>query len=56
MELLGRANWYMPGWLNRIVPHLGVEVDAEDPEDGGLSRPADTERPTVGAGVGPGSA
>jgi RND superfamily putative drug exporter len=56
MELLGRANWYMPGWLNRIVPHLGVEVDAEDPEDGAVSRPADTERPTVGAGVGPGSA
>lgn len=27
MELLGRANWWMPGWLDRLVPHLGVEVD-----------------------------
>ncbi|HEY5097766.1 MAG TPA: MMPL family transporter [Acidimicrobiales bacterium] len=27
MELLGRANWWMPTWLDRIVPHLGVEVD-----------------------------
>jgi RND superfamily putative drug exporter len=27
MELLGRANWWMPAWLDRIVPHLGVEVD-----------------------------
>jgi hypothetical protein len=32
MELLGRANWYMPQWLNRIVPTLGVEVDVELPE------------------------
>jgi RND superfamily putative drug exporter len=30
MEVLGRANWYMPRWLDRIVPHLGVEVDVED--------------------------
>jgi RND superfamily putative drug exporter len=27
MELLGRANWWMPRWLDRAVPHLGVEVD-----------------------------
>jgi RND superfamily putative drug exporter len=27
MELLGNANWYMPNWLNRIVPILGVEVE-----------------------------
>jgi RND superfamily putative drug exporter len=29
MELLGPANWWMPRWLDRIVPHLGVEVDVE---------------------------
>jgi RND superfamily putative drug exporter len=27
MELLGRANWWMPRWLDRSVPRLGVEVD-----------------------------
>ena len=27
MELLGRANWWMPSWLDRAVPKLGVEVD-----------------------------
>ncbi len=27
MELLGPANWWMPRWLDRIVPNLGVEVD-----------------------------
>jgi RND superfamily putative drug exporter len=26
MEVLGRANWWMPAWLDRIVPRLGVEV------------------------------
>jgi RND superfamily putative drug exporter len=30
MELLGRANWYMPRWLDRLVPTLGVEVDVEE--------------------------
>ena len=35
MELLGTANWYMPKWLDRIVPHLGVEVDASEPGDTG---------------------
>jgi RND superfamily putative drug exporter len=27
MELLGKANWWMPSWLDRAVPNLGVEVD-----------------------------
>jgi putative drug exporter of the RND superfamily len=27
MELLGRANWWMPRWLDRVVPHMGTEVD-----------------------------
>ncbi len=31
MELLGRANWWMPRWLDRVVPHLGVEVDVALP-------------------------
>jgi hypothetical protein len=32
MELLGRSNWYMPRWLDKIVPTLGVEVDADSLE------------------------
>jgi RND superfamily putative drug exporter len=33
MEVLGSANWWMPRWLDRVVPRLGVEVDvpATDP-------------------------
>jgi RND superfamily putative drug exporter len=29
MELIGPANWWMPAWLDRIVPRLGIEVDVK---------------------------
>jgi RND superfamily putative drug exporter len=32
MQLLGRWNWWLPGWLDRILPHVGLE--------GGPPRPA----------------
>ncbi len=32
MELLGARNWWLPGWLDRILPHLDVE-GAEAPSD-----------------------
>jgi RND superfamily putative drug exporter len=25
MALLGRAAWWLPGWLDRILPHVDVE-------------------------------
>jgi len=25
MELLGKANWWLPGWLDRILPQLNIE-------------------------------
>ncbi len=25
MILMGRVNWYMPGWLDRLVPHFSIE-------------------------------
>jgi RND superfamily putative drug exporter len=30
MELIGDANWWMPSWLDRAVPHLGMEVDVAE--------------------------
>jgi RND superfamily putative drug exporter len=30
MQLLGRANWWLPGWLDRILPHVSVDPP-EDP-------------------------
>jgi hypothetical protein len=25
MQLLGRANWWLPGWLDRVLPRIDVE-------------------------------
>jgi putative drug exporter of the RND superfamily len=27
MTLLGRANWWFPGWLDRVVPNFSIEGD-----------------------------
>ncbi len=32
MALLGKANWWLPGWLDRILPHLSVEGSGDDGE------------------------
>ena len=31
MELLGKANWWFPDWLARIVPKISIEPPAVDP-------------------------
>ncbi|GAA4978881.1 MMPL family transporter [Yinghuangia aomiensis] len=31
MELFGDANWYMPRWLDRVMPTLGIERDVDAP-------------------------
>ncbi|MFE9426902.1 MMPL family transporter [Kitasatospora sp. NPDC006697] len=37
MHRFGRANWWLPGWLDRLLPHVSVEgepdpVDEEQPD------------------------
>jgi RND superfamily putative drug exporter len=47
MELLGDKNWWLPKWLDRILPNLDVEGHAEHvPDD-----EEEAEREPVGAGV-----
>ncbi|NED67147.1 hypothetical protein G3I15_40085 [Streptomyces sp. SID10244] len=29
MSLLGRVNWWLPAWLDRILPQVGLEPDLE---------------------------
>src|SRR5260370_15817382 len=29
MELLGDANWWLPRWLDRILPHIRIEEGPE---------------------------
>jgi RND superfamily putative drug exporter len=45
MSLVGRANWWLPGWLDRVLPHLDLEggrpavvTEAGDPEVGSDER------------------
>ncbi|HLJ06994.1 MAG TPA: MMPL family transporter, partial [Acidimicrobiia bacterium] len=58
MELLGEANWWLPKWLDRILPHLAMEGA---PEPGRMPAPvgaggagtdadADPDAERVGAG------
>jgi len=61
MELLGERNWWLPRWLDRILPHLNVEGpshadgDHHEPDDadrgdgsGSDSRAADDGRVRIG--------
>jgi putative drug exporter of the RND superfamily len=32
MELLGDKNWWLPGWLDRILPVVHVEAHVDDPD------------------------
>jgi RND superfamily putative drug exporter len=32
MELLGRANWWMPGWLGRYLPRIHIEGQSDEVE------------------------
>jgi RND superfamily putative drug exporter len=32
MSLLGKANWWLPGWLDRLLPHLDLEATPVVPE------------------------
>jgi uncharacterized membrane protein YdfJ with MMPL/SSD domain len=32
MELLGEWNWWLPGWLDRLLPHVGLESGVPKPE------------------------
>jgi RND superfamily putative drug exporter len=34
MELLGDRNWWVPRWLDRILPRIEVEGHADDDEAG----------------------
>ena len=44
LTMLGEKAWYIPGWLDRILPNLTVEA----PHDGERPRPVDVDRPVEG--------
>ncbi len=53
MLLMGRVNWWMPGWLERVVPHVSIE-GAEFFEQRDAAAPGGAREPLpAGAGAGP---
>ena len=38
MRLMGRWNWWMPAWLDRLLPRIDLEVSAGSP--GAVTEPA----------------
>jgi RND superfamily putative drug exporter len=45
MFFFGKANWWFPSWLDRILPHVSVdpELPRETPGPGGPAAPAEPE-------------
>ena len=39
MQLLGPANWWLPGWIGRAIPNLATEPDVAHRPGRGLTRP-----------------
>ena len=33
MSILGKANWWLPGWLDRILPRVQIEPGADEIQD-----------------------
>jgi len=33
MELLGNRNWWLPAWLDRLLPNIDVEGQADHVEE-----------------------
>jgi len=50
MELLGKANWWLPKWLDRIVPRISVEAPPDLVAVSALGSAAGRQEPMVGAG------
>jgi hypothetical protein len=55
MSLAGRANWWLPGWLDRLLPHLDLEgghlagTAGDDGTDAGSEPGTEPERELVAA-------
>lgn len=50
MALLGNANWWLPRWLDRLLPDVGLERPAPRAPDG-IDPTAATDRPAVPSGA-----
>jgi RND superfamily putative drug exporter len=49
MELLGKANWWIPKWLDRILPRISIEAPPEVDRQPSSPRAADDDVSLVGS-------
>jgi RND superfamily putative drug exporter len=54
MLVMGSRTWWLPRWLDRLLPHINVE--GGHPEPSSAPEPATAPAPTGGAALEPGSA
>ena len=56
MHLTGHANWWLPSWLDRTLPHLSIEPATQTPAPGSAARlrAARRSRPQPAAAAGSG--
>jgi RND superfamily putative drug exporter len=49
MSLLGSANWWLPGWLDRLLPHVDLDQEGGrgDGENDALRAPIPALEPAV---------
>ncbi len=47
MFVLGKANWWFPGWLDRILPHFSVDPELEADAPGGPGGPGGSGGPVA---------
>jgi len=47
MTIFGKANWYLPDWLSRVLPHVSVEsehdIELGDEDIVDVTEPGDDE-------------
>jgi len=45
MALMGKANWWLPGWLDRLLPHISIDADSPVHPPAPVPVPAPRETP-----------
>jgi len=45
MTIFGKANWWLPGWMERLMPHISIEseqdIEAGDTEIVDINEPGE---------------
>jgi RND superfamily putative drug exporter len=47
LQLIGKATWYMPEWLDRRLPRISIEGSLEQPSAQAATEPAREQEPAL---------